>query len=561
MLIVTLFRNISNFTGQPLQFSEDSLLDALEFNESGLIIRDILNRRYPDGITGLELIEVNGNLISGTFLDEISPGYIKKFTFSINGETGDVEYQQITPNKDFSELEFASTKKKSQSCIKGKSSPCTREDGTVYCIPEGKTCRTVKLNSREKQQVSIITENKKKQKTEKIKTKLPAKSKRASTKEQKEAKTNTKDKKAVTKEPKETELQKIAKSVGADIILSSGIAEVDVNKLGVDPKRFQYKLIGQHNSSGTVGSLSGVKKWDADLAGIIQIWNDPADGKTYVINGHNRTERAKSLGVEKITAKFIKANTAEEARAIGALTNIAEGRGNALDAAKFFRDSGISRQDLEAKGIPMREKIATDGLALSNLSEPLFDRVVQGSIPEQRAVVIGQSLKDHKQQQELVEMLEKEEKKGRKITNETIKELTDMITSAPTVESDQGGLFGLLGFEPESRSLALEKAQIQANLKRQLSKEKKLFGTVGKSKAASDLEKAGNKINVDASSQIAETASKALDAFDQEKSLSGEVSKLINDAAKRIADGESRARVEKEIYSQVVNSLKKTYKF
>jgi uncharacterized protein YwlG (UPF0340 family) len=249
------------------------------------------------------------------------------------------------------------------------------------------------------------------------------------------------------------------------------------------------------------------------------------------------------------------------ARAIGALTNIAEGRGNSMDSAKFFRDSGISRQDLEAKGIPMREKIATDGLALSNLSEPLFDRVVQGSIPEQRAVVIGQSLKDHKQQQELVDMIEKEEKKGKKITNDTIKELTDMITTAPTIENDQGGLFGLLGFEPESRSLAVEKAQIQANLKRQLSREKKLFGIVGKSKAAQDLEKAGNKIDVEKSSEISDTAAKALTAFDQEKGLSGKVSDLVNNAAKRIADGENRSKVEKETYKEIVDHLKKTYKF
>lgn len=555
MSIATLFRNLSNFTNQPLQFGEDSLLDTLEFNESGLVIRNILNRRYPDGITGLESVNVEGNIISGIFLDQISPTITKKFNFTIDGDTGRVIYDQIdTGNLDYSEVSFAT--KKNQSCTKGKSFGCTREEGTTYCIPLGRKCQTSKkLDAKELQQVSVITKAKAAPKTTKTKAKLPVE------KKPKVAKEKQPKKEKVTKQPEKSELQRIGESVGAEYVLPSGIAEVDVAKIGVDPKRFQYKLIGQHNASGSVGSLSGVRKWDADLAGIIQVWHDPADGKTYVINGHNRTERARALGVEKITAKFIKANTAEEARAIGALTNIAEGRGNALDSAKFFRDSGISRQDLEAKGIPMREKIATDGLAMANLSEPLFDRVVQGSIPEQRAIVIGQSLKDHKQQQELVDMIEKEEKKGKKITNDTIKELTDMITTAPTVTSDQGGLFGLLGFEPESRSLAIEKAQVQANLKRQLSREKKLFGIVGKSKAAQDLEKAGNKIDVEKSSEISDTASKALVAFDQEKGLSGKVSDLVNSAAKRIADGESRSKVEKETYRDIVDHLKKTYKF
>ena len=301
-------------------------------------------------------------------------------------------------------------------------------------------------------------------------------------------------------------LEKAAKSVGANNILSSGIAEAEVDKLKVDPKRFQYKILGEHTKSGSVGSLTGVKKWDPNLAGIVQVWNDPKDGKTYVVNGHNRADLAKKLGVEKVTVKFIKANTPKEARAVGALTNIAEGRGNAQDAAKFFRDSGLKKGDLDKKGIPMREKIATDGIAMSQLSDNLFNRVVQGTLPEQRAVAIGGKLTDHKQQQELVDLIEKEEKKGKRITNDTINELTDMVTDAPKIEQQQGGLLGMLGYSPESRSLAIEKAQLQASIKKQLTREKKLFGTVGKSRAASELKKAGNKINVEESAEISDTA-------------------------------------------------------
>lgn len=357
------------------------------------------------------------------------------------------------------------------------------------------------------------------------------------------------------------QLTQAAASVGARQVLPSGIAEVEVSKLKVDPKRFQYKILGAQTQSGSVGSLSGVRTWDANLAGIIQVWQDPKDKQVYVVNGHNRTERAKALGVQKMTAKFIKAKTPEEARSIGALTNVAEGRGTSLDAAKFFRDSGVSREDLERKGIPMREKIATDGLALSRLNEPLFNRVVQGTLPEQRAVTIGNALKDHKQQQELVDLIEKEEKRGKKINNDAIQELTDMVVGAPKIQESQGGLFDLLGFTPETRSLAVEKAQLQAGIKRQLSREKKLFGTVGKSRAAEDLAKAGNQINVEQSAEISETASKSLDAFDKEKNLSGATSTAINRAAERIANGENPKKVEKETYDEVLADLQKTYKF
>lgn len=358
------------------------------------------------------------------------------------------------------------------------------------------------------------------------------------------------------------ELNSAAKRMGAKAILPSGIAEADPNKIKVDPKRFQYKIIGEQTKSGEVGSLSGVKKWDANLGGILQVWRDPRNGDVNVVNGHNRLALAKKLNAPSVTVKLIDAKTPQEARAIGALTNIAEGRGNAQDAAKFFRDSGVTKQELEKKGVPMREKIAEDGLALSNLSDSLFNRVVQGQIPEQRAVVIGTKIKDHRQQQDLLELVEKEEKRGKKITNDTIEELSDMVTNAPSKTESQGGLFDLLGFSPESRSLAVEKAQIQSAIKRQLSGDKRLFSTVGKSKAAQNLEKAGNKINVEESNEIADTAGKALSAFDQEKMLTGKVSDYLNQAAERLAGNQKgRDKIIKETYEQVLDELQKTYRF
>lgn len=41
-----------------------------------------------------------------------------------------------------------------------------------------------------------------------------------------------------------------------------------------------------------------------------------------------------------MNARYIDAPNAKEARARGALANIAEGRGSAIDAAKYLRDSG-----------------------------------------------------------------------------------------------------------------------------------------------------------------------------------------------------------------------------
>jgi hypothetical protein len=98
--------------------------------------------------------------------------------------------------------------------------------------------------------------------------------------------------------------------------------------------------------------LHGVKNWNPESAGVISVWRDPANGKTFVVNGHHRLDLANRLGVEKVTARYIDAPDAATARMKGAITNIAEGRGTPIDAAKVFRESGNSHEMISKAGIP-----------------------------------------------------------------------------------------------------------------------------------------------------------------------------------------------------------------
>ncbi len=354
-----------------------------------------------------------------------------------------------------------------------------------------------------------------------------------------------------------------AKSIGVRRVSSTGISETNPHAIAVDPKRFQYK-IKSDGKTGSVGSLKGVQKYDPNLGGIIQVWHDKKQGKTFVVNGHNRLDLAKRANAPSVTIRFLDVKSPKEARAVGALTNIAEGRGTAQDAAKFFRDSGLTRADLEAKGIPMREAIATNGLALANLSDELFDQVVQGKIPEGRAVVIGGKLSDKSQQRALLELVKKEEKRGRKITNDVLVELAEMVRTAPKQQAQSSGQLSLLdalGFDPEEKTLAIEKAQVTASIKRKMVRDRKLFSTVGKSKAAQDLSEAGNKINVDRSKEIAAEANTTLQLFDKAKRYRGKVDNALNEGAQRIANGENKEKVIKDTYRQISEDLQKTYKF
>ena len=329
---------------------------------------------------------------------------------------------------------------------------------------------------------------------------------------------------------------------------SSRVAEMSPDDIAVDPKRFQYKL--SSNAQGEVGSLSGVRQWDDDLAGVISVWKDPADGKVYVVNGHNRVALAKRLGAENVTVRFLNASSAKEARAIGALQNIAGGQGTSIDAAKFFRDSGITDQaQIEARGLPLKSGKAAEGLALAALPEHVFNAVVQGDLTPARGAIIGGSGLDETKQAELYKLT-----KSRKIlTDGTLRELVDAAR-----QSQQSQVFemDLFGGSMEVKDNLILRAKVTDKLKRKLASEKRLFATVAKSKAAAELEaKAGNRINTEESGKVAQEATRVLAVFDQFKNQSGPVSAAINRAVARIEAGEREAAVMKELQAEMTKAM------
>lgn len=330
----------------------------------------------------------------------------------------------------------------------------------------------------------------------------------------------------------------------------AGVKQYPVDSLHLDPKRFQYKVV--HGKTGSTGSLTGVQKWDENLGGIILVWFDPYDGLTYVVNGHNRVALAQSLGVESLIVRFLAVSTATEARLIGAIANIAEGRGTAIDAAKLFRDNEFSRSDLINKGIPLREKIASDGLALASLSPVLFNSVVSGEITTERGVIIGELISDHDDQLKLVELIEKQSK-NRKITNDVIRELAQIVNSAESHTEEQ---FSLFGTDEVTQSLAIEKAELQAYVRQRLSRERKLFSTVSRTNNAEQLERGNNKIDTNTSQKIAQSTEYALRVFDQLKNVVSPVSTALNLAAKNIATGIDARKVRESLYSEILDSVR-----
>lgn len=318
---------------------------------------------------------------------------------------------------------------------------------------------------------------------------------------------------------------------------------IPIQDIHVDPQRFQYKM-DAYLKGGVTDEYKGVTKFDRDKAGTIAVWRDPADGKTYVVNGHHRYEMAARLGEDSMAVRYVDAPNAAQARLKGALINIGDGKGTAVDAAKVFRDSGLTPEELAANGISMKGKVAEDGLALSKLTGVLFDDVVRGGLTHRQGAIIGKGNLSEAAQIAVAKFMA-----GHPNMREgALEEVVRRAGKSGSKQVEQESLFGTNAYE---ESLFNEEAHLVADIKARLGQEKRLFSVVGNENAASRLAGAGNKIEAERNAQIAGEAGEALGVFDALQDKSGPIADAIAQAARELADGKPRKQVADQLYGIV----------
>lgn len=325
--------------------------------------------------------------------------------------------------------------------------------------------------------------------------------------------------------------------------LQDGIALMDVGDIRVDPQRFQFKDNVTEAGVQRGGSLEGVKLYDTAAEGQLQVWQD-VDGQYYVINGHNRLALAKRNGIQSVPVEVLIADSAEQARTLGAISNIKAGGGTAFDAAKVMREMGITDVgQLEAAGMPLMSGTAARGLALSKLPDDLLQRAINGEIPEGRAAKLGSVDLDPERMRRLLAVADSKDVGEREFS-----ELIQLASSAPKVKGDQGVLFG-----DGELDLMLDKAKLAAKVRARLVSDKNLFGKVGRKKNATRLaEKGGTEVDAQAVGSAAEAAKAVLGEFDATK-YAGEtpISALLNRGTEQIANGVAESKVVNDILRQL----------
>lgn len=336
------------------------------------------------------------------------------------------------------------------------------------------------------------------------------------------------------------------------------VYQIPTSAIHADPERFQFKM--NVNKSGVTEELKEVSTFDPLFAGVVAVWKDPANDKTYIINGHHRLELAKRAGYPTLNALYIEAKDAGEARAIGALVNIVEGRGTAVDAAKFMRDKNVTVEDFKERGVSLKGKVAGDAVTLTHLNDRLFNRVARGKMDLGQALTIAEQLHDHELQDFLVEkVLAKADRDGKDVSPRTLQEMARELAETPKVKAGDkgdGSGGGLFGSADDEDSVFLEKNELKGHVRSSLTSEYNTFkfGS-SKKKAARLATKGENVIDVAENAKIAEETARLRSVFDKLVNRKGKISDALNGLAVEYAKAKTKGEKD-DIKQRAVEAVR-----
>lgn len=163
-------------------------------------------------------------------------------------------------------------------------------------------------------------------------------------------------------------------------------AQVRVDSLALAPDVEQFKQ-GDHNEHGAVKGreLQGRFREDAQP---ISVWRR-RDGALHVITGRHRFDLAARDGVEFIPAYVYQEDETHDAtwakmHDVG--QNMLDGQASALEVAFFVRNSGMSREEMEAQGYLRPGSANVMGWDIATLAgDEVFTRLKNGVITDNEA--------------------------------------------------------------------------------------------------------------------------------------------------------------------------------
>jgi hypothetical protein len=325
---------------------------------------------------------------------------------------------------------------------------------------------------------------------------------------------------------------------------SSAVRLMNPKELNVDPSRFQWRQIPRN-------AIPESAPWDQTKAGPIDIWKDPADSKWYVVEGHHRFNHAVRTNTPEVEVRAHDFADAKEAKAFGALRNIELGNASPFDAGLYLRETGMTPEDLQNKGVNLTGDVAQKGAALAKLSNGLWNDYKTGGLDDAKAVAIGSHLSDPSQQQALADLAKKQKLNAAEM-GALAKRIQDQGNTSQTS-------MGLFGSDEKSVSNAIERERVALKIEKELSTDRTALQSVLRSgqKRSELIRQAGNIVNVDKTSEQAMIAAAVKEGFNRLRNRSGEVADLLDEAGQRRTAGEKSDAIFKELYPKISSAVLK----
>ena len=317
----------------------------------------------------------------------------------------------------------------------------------------------------------------------------------------------------------------------------------------IDAKRFQFKEGG--DEYGVTERLQGVKEWDQVKAGTVVFWED-VDGKIFIADGHQRAGLARRImdqdpkqNIDLIGYKLREVDdiSAEKARVIAAVANIAQGTGTAIDAAKILRVEPGRLAEL-----PPRSSLVRQAKDLVELSEEAFGAIINGVIPSNYGAIVGRLIKDPGQQQAAIQVLAKSDPSNAFQAEAIVRQVkeTDVVKEVQT---------GLFGDELVSESLYLERAKVLDRTYKMLRADKASFENL--SRNAERIEAAGNKLVTSQNKRRADQNAQAITLLQALATRKGTLSDELTEAARTARDTNNYAAAARSFSDSVRRGIER----
>ena len=310
--------------------------------------------------------------------------------------------------------------------------------------------------------------------------------------------------------------------------LDNTITRIDLDKVEVDAKLFQFKEGG--DEFGVTDRLAGVEKWDPIKAGTVTIY-EFMNGRQFIADGHQRLGLAKSIrskdpaqdvNLYGFVLREADGILPDQARAIAAMTNIAQGTGSYLDAAKVLRVNPSAIAEL-----PQQSQLVRVAADLVELSDEAFGLVVNDVVKPTYAAIVGRLEKDAAKQMAIMRLLAKTEPANITQAEAIVRQARDMEFTKTTQDS-------LFGEEVMLESLFAERAKVLDEALKILQRDQNTFANLVRNEKT--IAEGGNKLETESNKQRAETNGQAKQIIQTLSSRTGDISSALSAAAKRFKE-------------------------